>query len=238
MPAACAIVYSVFAEGHSSATGPTLVRGDLCDEAIWLGSLLHRLVSDDAEVAGLLAMMLLIDARRAARVDRDGRAVVLAEQDQSQWDADQIAQGKALLAAAHAMSDTGPYQLQAAIAALHATAPTFADTDWTAIVNIYDVLMRRQPSAILGLNRAIAIFHRDGVIAGLDALNKIEERMPFSADLVTYPYFHSARAEMLAAAGRTSEAVTAFGRALSSCSNEQGLAGSGQTDQCDALRWR
>lgn len=220
LPAICAIVYSIFTEGHASAASTTLVRGDLCDEAIWLGSLLRDLVPDDAEVAGLLALMLLIDARRSTRTDRDGRPVVLADQDRSRWNTAQITRGLATIEAAHAMRSVGQYQLQAAIAALHATAPTFADTDWTAIVRLYDVLMQRQPSAVLGLNRSIAISQRDGPAAGLEALVEIEERMPFSGELDIYPYFHSARAEMLAELDRVAESIDAFERALDASSND------------------
>ncbi len=220
LPAVCAVVYSIFAEGHTSTHGPVLLRGDLCDEAIWLGTLLRRLVPLDAEVVGLVALMRLTDARRASRIDADGRPVLLADQDRSQWNSDAIAAALDDLAAAHSMGDIGQYQLQAAIAALHATATTFSMTDWAAIVGIYDQLLKRQPSALIGLNRAIAIAERDGAAAGLSALEEVVARMPFSDDLKDYHYFHCARGEMLATTGRFDEAHVAFERAMATCSNE------------------
>lgn len=220
LPAVCAIVHSIFTEGHASASSTVLVRGDLCDEAIWLGSLLRDLVPQDAEVTGLLALMQLIDARRQARVDAQGTPILLADQDRSLWDAEKIAFGLANISAAHSMRSIGHYQLQAAIAAVHATAPSFAETNWSAIVGVYEVQLRRQPSALLGLNWAIAVFQRDGAAAGLEALGEIEERMPFSDDLEDYPYYHSARAEMLAAVGDQAAATEAFAKALSVSSNE------------------
>lgn len=220
LPVVCAIVYSIFTEGHASATAATLMRGDLCDEAIWLGSLLRQLVPHDAEVAGLLALMMLTDARRSTRVDELGRPNLLRHQDRSLWNREQIDEGLRLLAAAHVMRDVGQYQFQAAIAAVHATAPTFADTDWSAIVRLYDVQLRRQPSPILGLNRAIALSERDGAAAGLAALTDVRERLPFSSELETYPYFHTSQAEMLARLGHDDDSVAAFERALAVTSNE------------------
>lgn len=220
LPAVCAIVYSVFTEGHAATASTELVRGDLCDEAIWLGSLLRKLVPDDAEVAGLLALMQLNDARRQSRTDDDGTPIVLADQDRSQWDTERIASGLENLGAAHSMRSIGNYQLQAAIAAVHATASSFEETNWTAIIGIYDAQLRRWPSALLSLNRAIAVFQRDGAEAGLEALNEIEDRMPFSDELKDYPYYHSARAEMLSEAGDQAAAAEAFGEAFSVSSND------------------
>jgi len=220
LPAVSAIIYSIFTEGHASANAPTLVRGDLCDEAIWLGTLVHQLVPDDPEVSGLLALMLLIDARRATRTDEHGVPVRLAAQDRTGWDAAQISTGITTLANAYGARRGGPYQFQAAIAALHATAATFDDTDWAAIVRLYEVLLARQPSAVLGLNHAVAVSQRDGMAAGLRALELIERHEPFAEELADYPYFHSARGEMLAALNRSSEAVSAFDQALAACTNE------------------
>ncbi|MFV1971896.1 MAG: RNA polymerase sigma factor [Acidimicrobiia bacterium] len=220
LPAVCAIVYSIFTEGHASASSAALVRGDLCDEAIWLGSLVRELVPEDAEVAGLLALMQLTDARRQARTDADGMPILLADQDRSLWDAEKIARGLANISAAHSMRSIGHYQLQAAIAAVHATAPSFVETDWYAIVGVYEVQLSRQPSALLGLNWAIALFQRDGAAAGLKALSEIEERMPFSGELNDYPYYHSARGEMLAEIGNQAAAAEAFRKALTVSSNE------------------
>jgi len=220
LPVVCAIVYSIFTEGHASAAAPTLLRGDLCDEAIWLGSLLRQLVPHDAEVAGLLALMTLTDARRATRVDHDGQPIRLRDQDRSAWDRAQIDHGLQTLGAAYAMRDAGQYQFQAAIAAIHATARTFAETDWSAIIGLYDVQLRRQPSPILALNRAIALAERDGAAAGLEALDDIRERIPFSGELDNYPYFHTSSAEMLATLGRYSESVAPFERALAVCTND------------------
>ncbi len=216
LPAVCAVIYSIFTEGHASAGAPTLLRGDLCDEAVWLAELLRTLVPHDPEVAGLYALIVLIDARRATRVDVDGVPVLLADQDRSRWNREKIALGLAALAAAHAERNAGPYQFQAAIAAIHATAPSFEQTDWSAVVRLYDVMLARRPSAVLALNRAVAIGERDGPEAGLAALDAIE----CSGELDRYPYFHSACAELLARLDRHDESLTAFRRALAVCTND------------------
>ena len=169
----CGVIYSIFTEGHASATAASLVRGDLCDEAIWLAELLVDLVPGDPEVAGLLALLLLTDSRRSTRIDADGRPVLLADQDRTRWDQAEIARGLAELARAHAMGRAGPYQFQAAIAALHATAPSVEQTDWPAVVRLYDVMLGQQPSAIAALNRAVAVSHADGPAAGLAAVDAI-----------------------------------------------------------------
>jgi len=213
VPAVCGVIYSIFTEGHSSATDASLVRGDLCDEAIWLGELLATLIADDAEVAGLLALMLLIDARRATRLD-NGAAVLLAEQDRSRWNTHTIARGLAELARAHSLRSGGMFQFQAAVAALHATAPSFEATDWAGIVGLYDVMLRRQPSALIALNRAIAVAQRDGPELGLAALDAIPLADDLDGDLDGYVHFHHARAEALADMGRHTESRTAFRRAI------------------------
>lgn len=213
IPAVCGVIYSIFTEGHSSTTEASLVRGDLCDEAIWLGELLVTLAPDDAEVAGLLALMLLIDARRSTRVN-GGAAVLLADQDRSRWDSHTIARGLAELARAHALRSAGMFQFQAAVAALHATAPSFEATDWAAIVRLYDVMLRRQPLALIALNRAIAVGQLDGPRHGLAALDAIPLADDLDGDLGDYVYFHSARAEALADLGRHEESRQAYRRAI------------------------
>lgn len=214
------VIYSIFTEGHASSRSASLVRGDLCDEAVWLAELLHQLVPNDPEVAGLLALILLTDARRAARVDDAGIPVLLADQDRSLWNGEQIERGLALLAKAHQSRVAGSYQLQAAIAAVHATAPKFADTDWTAIVGLYDVLMTRRPTALLALNRAVAVSNEIDAQAGLDAIDAISLADDLHDDLDAYPYLHSTRAELLAARGRYAEAADAFDTAIRYCTND------------------
>ncbi len=218
LPAVCAVIYSIFTEGHSSATDESLVRGDLCDEAIWLAELLCSLVPDDPEVMGLLALLVLIDARRATRLD-GGAPVLLADQDRSQWNRGTIARGLAVLARAHAQRNAGMYQFQAAIAALHATAPSFEETDWNAVVDLYDVMLRRQASALIALNRAIALGQRDGPGAALVALDAIPLADDLDGDLDDYVYFHTARAEALGELGRHDESRAAFRRAMQVSSN-------------------
>ncbi|BAN00643.1 RNA polymerase sigma factor [Ilumatobacter coccineus] len=220
LPAVCAVIHSIFTEGHTSATSAELVRGDLCDEAIWLGELLHRLVPSDPEVDGLLSLMLLIDARREARVDADGRPVLLRDQDRARWDRNRIDRGLAALARAHAAQRGGPFQFHAAIAGHHATAPTFDDTDWRGIVRLYDVLMRRQPTALLALNRSIAVAEADGPDVGLFALDAILLADDLDGDLSDYHYFHAARGELLTRLGRDDEAVEAIERAIACCDND------------------
>ena len=219
----CGVIYSIFTEGHTSATAASLVRGDLCDEAIWLAELLAELVPDDPEVAGLLALLLLTDSRRATRLDPDGRPVLLADQNRTKWDQAEIARGLAELARAHAMGRAGPYQFQAAIAALHATAPSVEQTDWLAVVRLYDVMLGQQPSAIAALNRAVAVSHADGPAAGLAAIDAIAEADDLRGDLSTYPYFHSARGEMLLQLDRRAEAAACFRSAIDVCHNDTEL---------------
>jgi RNA polymerase sigma-70 factor (ECF subfamily) len=163
---------------------------------------------------------LLIDARRSTRVDHDGVPVLLGEQDRSQWDSTKIAQGLAELGQAHAAGVGGPYQFQAAIAALHATAPSLQQTAWTAIVGLYDALLGRRATAVLALNRAVALSQAEGPAAGLAALDAIATTEDLDGDLSDYVYFHSARAEMLNDLGEHKESITAFDRALAVCGNE------------------
>lgn len=220
LPAVCGVIYSIFTEGHTSATSATLLRGDLCDEAVWLAKLLHELVPDDPEVAGLYALVVLIDARRATRVDDEGIPILLADQDRSLWNTEKIGAGLAALARAHAAGVAGSYQFQAAIAALHATAPSFEQTDWKAVVRLYDVLLRRQPTAVLALNRAIAVAQASGPNAGLAAIDAINGADDLEQNLDDYLYLHSARAEMFARLGDIAASLTAIDQAIALCAND------------------
>ena len=218
--AVCEVVASIFTEGHASATDTALIRGDLCEEAIWLAQLLSELAPNDPEVAGLHALLLLTDARRPSRLDRDGCAVLLADQDRSLWDQPMIARGLAELARAHSYRRGGPFQFQAAIAALHATAPTFGSTDWPAVLGLYDVLLQRQPSALVALNRAIAVDRVDGPSAALAALDAIPLADDLTGDVTDYVYFHTARADVLAQLDRVDAADVALDRAIECSTNE------------------
>ncbi len=219
LPAVCSTVYSIFTEGHMSATEDNFVRGDLCDEAIWLAELLVSLVPDDPEVLGLLALLVLIDSRRASRIGA-AQPVLIVDQDRTQWDHAKIERGLTLLARAHGAHALGLFQLQAAVAALHATAPSFAATDWARIISLYDSMMRRSPTAPIALNRAIAVGHHQDPAAGLDALDTIGQTSALAGDLANYVYFHAARAEFLAELQRTSESRAAFDQALAACTSE------------------
>ena len=211
------VIYLIFTEGHASHEPTTLVRGDLCDEAVWLSELLVELVPDEPEVLGLAALILLTDARRQARVDDDGAPVLLEHQDRSLWDRDKIERGSQLLRDAHCTGPVGPYGLQAAAGVVHAVAARFDDTDWTAILEIYDRLAELQPdSAVVALNRAVAVSYVDGPGAGLASVNELVER-PGMDD---YHYLHSARAELLDRLDRTDEAIAAYTRAIDLCPNE------------------
>jgi RNA polymerase sigma-70 factor, ECF subfamily len=203
------VVYLVFNEGYSASSGASLTRADLSSEAIRLGRLLLELLPD-AEVQGLLALMLLSESRRAARASPEGDLILLEEQDRSRWNREQIAEGSALVEQAISSRRFGPYTLQAAIAAVHSEAPTAADTDWPQIVGLYDVLMRADASPVVELNRAVAIAMRDGPAAGLALIDAILAR----GDLETYHLAHSARADLYRRLGRTSEARGSYERAL------------------------
>jgi RNA polymerase sigma-70 factor (ECF subfamily) len=218
--AVCEVISSIFTEGHASATDTALIRGDLCEEAIWLAELLSKLVPTDPEVAGLHALLLLTDARRPSRLDSHGSPILLAEQDRSLWDQPMIARGLAELARAHSFHRGGPFQFQAAIAALHATAPTFEATDWPAVLRLYDVLLHRQASALVALNRAIAVDHVHGPTAALAALDAILLADDLSGDVSSYVYFHTARADVLARLDRIDDAAAALDRAIACSTNE------------------
>jgi RNA polymerase sigma-70 factor, ECF subfamily len=202
------VVYLVFNEGFTATSGAGLIREDLCDEAIWLGRLLHRLLPADAETAGLLALMLLHHARAAARLD-DGRPVLLAEQDRSRWDHALIAEGTRVLDAALARREPGPYQLQAAIAALHAQAASVEETDWPQIALLYGALARLDPSPVVEVNRAVAVGMADGPLAGLAVL----EPVLAAGSLDGYSPLHAAHADLLEKAGYSERARGAWRRA-------------------------
>ncbi|MFN3258168.1 MAG: RNA polymerase sigma factor [Ilumatobacter sp.] len=218
--AVCEVISSIFTEGHASATDTALIRGDLCEEAIWLAELLSRLVPNDPEVSGLHALLLLTDARRPSRLDHHGSPILLADQDRSLWDQPMIGRGLAELARAHSLQRGGPFQFQAAIAALHATAPSFEATDWAAVLRLYDVLLNRQPTALVALNRAIAVDHVHGPATALAALDAIAQADDLDGDVDGYVYFHTARADALRRLGRLDEAAVALDRAIECSTNE------------------
>jgi RNA polymerase sigma-70 factor (ECF subfamily) len=203
------VVYLVFNEGYSASSGASLTRADLSGEAIRLGRLLVELLPEP-EAVGLLALMLLHESRRAARTSPEGELVLLDEQDRARWDRGMIAEGCALVEQALRSRRFGPYTLQAAIAAVHAEAPTAAETDWAQIVGLYDVLLRAEPSPVVELNRAAAIAMRDGPAAGLALVDALLAR----GELADYHLAHSARADLLRRLGRIAEARAAYERAL------------------------
>jgi RNA polymerase sigma-70 factor, ECF subfamily len=199
----------VFNEGHTATTGAELGRVDLAAEAIRLGRVLVGLMPDEPEAAGLLALMLLTEARRPARTAADGSMIRLADQDRGRWDAAMIREGYALVRACLRRNHPGPFQIQAAIAAVHAVAPIAAATDWDQIVTLYDQLLALRPDGVVRLNRAIAVGERDGAAAGLAALDAIDP-----APLVAYQPFHATRADLLARVGRVDDARAAYDRAI------------------------
>ena len=203
------VIYLVFNEGYTASSGSSLTRSDLAIEAIRLGRLLMELLPDP-EVVGLLALMLLHESRRAARASSTGDLVLLDDQDRSLWNRDHIEEGSTLVEQALASRRFGPYTLQAAIAAVHADAPSATATDWTQIVGLYDVLIRVDPSPVIELNRAAAVAMRDGPLAGLSLIDAILAR----GDLTDYQFAHSARAELCRRLGRSSEARVSYERAL------------------------
>jgi RNA polymerase sigma-70 factor (ECF subfamily) len=209
------VVYLVFNEGYSASSGASLTRHDLSGEAIRLGRLLMELLPEP-EAVGLLALMLLQESRRAARTTPSGDLVLLADQIRSLWNRDYIREGLELVERALAARRVGPYIIQAAIAAVHAGAPSAAATDWTQIVGLYDVLLRAEPSPVVELNRAVAMAMRDGPAKGLSIIDAILAR----GDLENYHLAHAARADLCRRLGRTAEARTSYERALSLAQQE------------------
>ena len=204
------VLYLVFNEGYGASAGDRLIRRELCAEGIRLGRVLGSLMPDEAEVLGLLALMLLHDARRETRTGPAGELVLLEDQDRRRWDPGRIEEGQALLERAMRMRRVGPYQLQAAIAALHDGAATAADTDWPQIAALYRILGEVAPSPVVELNRAVAVAMADGPAAGLVLI----DRVAASGQLDDYPYLHAARADLLRRLDRRPEAVDAYRRAL------------------------
>jgi len=203
------VIYLVFNEGYSASAGVSLTRADLSGEAIRLGRLLVELLPEP-EAVGLLALMLLQESRRAARTTLAGDLILLADQDRALWNRAQIAEGTALVERALAARRAGSYTLQAAIAAVHAEAPTATATDWAQIVALYDVLARRDPSPVVALNRAVAVAMRDGPAAGLALIEAIQAR----GELADYHLAHAARADLCRRLGRTGEARASYEQAL------------------------
>ncbi len=208
------VIYLIFNEGHSSHGDEALVRGDLCDEAVWLAGLLARLVPEDAEVHGLHSLILLIDARRSTRVDAEGLPILLEDQDRCEWDRVKIEEGLSALGRAIEKGPVGGFGLQALLASLHATARTFAATDWARIVSTYDLLLEVDDTPVVRLNRAIALSYAEGPQAGLDAID------PLKNDLDGYVYLHSATAELLHRVGDDLGAIASFERSLECAPSE------------------
>jgi RNA polymerase sigma-70 factor (ECF subfamily) len=210
------VVYLVFNEGYGASAGDRLIRRDLCAEAIRLGRVLASLMPDESEVLGLLALMLLHDARGATRTDPAGGLILLEDQDRRRWDHERIEEGQALLDRAMRMRRVGPYQIQAAIAALHDGAATAAETDWPQIAALYRILGEMTPSPVVELNRAVAVAMADGPAAGLALVDQIAA----AGQLDEYPYLHAARADLLRRLDRRAEAVEAYRRAATLTANE------------------
>ncbi len=210
------VLYLIFNEGYAATSGEALVRRELTTEAIRLARVLAGLMPDEPEARGLLALLLLQDARRDARTSVAGDLVLLEDQDRSRWDRAEIDEGRAVLDAAIRLGRAGPYQLQAAIAALHDGAPRAADTDWAQIALLYGRLVELDPSPVVELNRAVAVAMADGPAAGLALL----EVLAGDDRLEAYPYFHAARADLLRRLARFTDAAAAYERALELTSNE------------------
>jgi len=203
------VIYLLFNEGYSASSGAMLTRPEISSEALRLGRLLMELLPQP-EVIGLLALMLLHESRRASRTSPEGELVLLDDQDRSRWNRDQIEEGTALVKRALSSRPSGPYALQAAIAAVHAEAHSAALTDWAQIVRLYDVLVQADPSPVIELNRAVAVAMRDGPVAGLVLIEALLER----GDLVNYYLAHSARADLYRRLGNSAEARASYDRAL------------------------
>jgi RNA polymerase sigma-70 factor, ECF subfamily len=211
------VVYLVFNEGHTPTAGDEPLRRQLCEEAIRLGRQLARLMPDDAETVGLLALMLLVDARRPARIDEAGAYVSLDGQDRARWDTPRIEEAQSLLNRALRLPAPGPYVIQAAIAALHAEAASVDATDWAQIAELYGELARRNPSPVVAINRAVAVAFADGPEAGLKLLDGLDA----DRRLARYQPLHAARAELLRRAGDAAAADAAYARSISLSANAQ-----------------
>ena len=210
------VLYLIFNEGYGATVGDRLVRRELCAEAIRLTRVLAALMPDEPEVLGLLALMLLHDARREARVGPRGELVLLEDQDRSRWDRAKVDEGRELLDRAIRMKRVGPNQLQAAIAALHDDAGSAGETDWAQIAALYEALGRAAPSPVIELNRAVAVAMASGAEVGLRLVDAVDA----SGQLAEYPYLHAARADLLRRLGRLDEAAIAYARARELTANE------------------
>ncbi len=206
-----AVVYLIFNEGHTATEGDELGRVDVADEAIRLGRLLATLMPDEPEVLGLLALMLLTAARQPARTAADGSPVLLSDQDRSRWDAALVAEGQELVRACLRRNRPGPYQLQAAINAVHSDAPTAADTDWPQVLALYDQLLAIVPTPVVALNRAVALAEVEGPAAAMAVVEELA--------LADYHPFHVVRADLLRRLGRTDEAADAYATAAAMTTN-------------------
>lgn len=204
------VVYLVFTEGHRPSAGAEVIRADLCDRAIWLARALSEVLPGEPEVSGLLALLLLTDARRPARTGRDGSLVLLAEQDRTRWDRAKIDEGEELVESALRSGRPGPYQLQAAIAACHSSAPSADATDWPQIAALYRELSRYEPTLIVMANQAVAVAMADGPRAGLAILDRLAD----NGRLDRWPQLHIARAELLRQLDRRADALNAYQAAL------------------------
>jgi RNA polymerase sigma-70 factor (ECF subfamily) len=209
--AVLAVVYLIFNEGYAASSGDRLVREDLCAEAIRLGRLLVELMPDEPEVLGLLALMLLVQSRRATRTTPGGDLVLLANQDRGRWDRDLIAEGQAITRACLRRNQPGPYQIQAAINAVHSCAPSADTTDWWQILQLYDQLLSLAPNPVVALHRAVAVAEVDGPDAAL--------RLVDALDLDRYHLFHAIRADLLRRLGHTTEAALAYEAAIARTGN-------------------
>ena len=206
-----AVVYLIFNEGYTASSGDELIRADLCAEAIRLARLLVELMPDEPEALGLLALLLLTESRRAARTESDGRLVLLPDQDRTRWDAGLIAEGQALVRACLRRNRPGPYQIQAAVNAVHSDSPTAAGTDWSQILALYDQLLAMAPTPVVALNRAVALAEVKGPAAALVEIDAL--------DLPDYHLFHAIRADLLTRLARHAEAADAYEAALTRASN-------------------
>jgi RNA polymerase sigma-70 factor, ECF subfamily len=211
--AVLAVVYLIFNEGYAASSGTALVREDLCAEAIRLGQQLAELMPDEPEVMGLLALMLLTQARRAARTTADGALVLLADQDRGRWDRGLIAEGQAIVRQCLRRNQPGPYQVQAAISAVHSDSPTAAATDWRQIIQLYDQLLELDPSPVVALNRAVAAAEVDGPEAALRLVAGL------AGSLERYYLYHAVRADLLRRLGRGAEAAQAYDAAIARAGN-------------------
>ncbi len=205
-----AVVYLVFNEGYTATSGDRLVRDDLCADAIRLGRLLAELMPDEPEAMGLLALLLLVESRRPTRATPDGDLVLLADQDHRRWDRGLIAEGQAIVRQCLRRDQPGPYQVQAAINAVHSDAPAAAATDWWQIVALYDQLLALTPNPVVALHRAVAVSEVEGPYAALTLVDGLSR----GADLGGYRLFHAIRADLLRRLGRDAEAALAYEAAL------------------------